>query len=149
MFPHLMMLVTSSSVIAHHQNLKISSAWKFCMTWLRCFRRTFHGNTLLFHVARAYMMEVGRWTKSLVRQKSMNKDASCAVQSSKDFADLASELISSTIVLHISQEEINEAVALAESWEDAPAADGIRSMHYAQCIFKDHKIELRHVTVHF
>jgi hypothetical protein len=79
----------------------------------------------------------------------MNKDASYAVQSSKDFADLASELISSTIVLHISQEEINEAVALAESWEDAPAADGIRSMHYAQCIFKDHKIELRHVTVHF
>jgi hypothetical protein len=38
----------------------------------------------------------------------------------------ASELMSSTTVLHISQEEINEAMALA-------AADGIRRMHDAQC----------------
>jgi hypothetical protein len=38
----------------------------------------------------------------------------------------ASELMSSTTVLHISQEEINEAMALA-------AADGIRRTHDAQC----------------
>lgn len=37
-------------------------------------------------------------------------------------------------------------MALADSWENAPAVDGICAMYDAQCIFSEHKIELRHVT---
>lgn len=123
---------------------------RFCMKILydlaQKFQKDFSWKYFATSHGKGVVDGVGGRAKSLVRQKSMSKDVSHAVQSSKDFADLASELMSATTVLHISQEEINEAVALTDSWEDAPAADGIRSMHDAQCIFKDHKIELRHVT---
>ncbi|KAG1714416.1 Mitochondrial coenzyme A transporter SLC25A42 [Nymphon striatum] len=123
---------------------------RFCMKILydlaQKFQKDFSWKYFATSHGKGVVDGVGGRAKSLVRQKSMSKDVSHAVQSSKDFADLASELMSATTVLHISQEEMNEAVALTDSWEDAPAADGIRSMHDAQCIFKDHKIELRHVT---
>ena len=89
---------------------------------------------------------VGGRAKSLVRQKSLSKDGSHAVQSSSDFAKLADELMQSTTVLHINQHEINEAVALADSWEEVIAVNGIRSMHDAKCLYREGKIELRHVT---
>ena len=47
--------------------------------------------------------------------------------------------------------QIDFAMAYSCEYQDemginAPAADGIRRLHDAHCIFKDHKIELRHVT---
>lgn len=123
---------------------------KFCMKILydlsQKFQKDFSWKCFATSHGKSVVDGVGGRAKSLVRQKSISKDGSHVVQSSKDFAKLASELMSSTTVLHIDQREIDPAVALAHSWEDAPPAVGIRSMHDAQCIFRDGKIELRHVT---
>ena len=90
---------------------------------------------------------VGGRAKSLVRQKSMSKDdLSQVVQSSEDFANLASKLMSATTVLHIDEKKINHVMSLADSWENAPTVDGIRRMHDAKCFYKQHTIELRHVS---
>ena len=87
------------------------------------------------------MDRIGGHAKSLVYQKLMSTDGSHAIQSSKGFAKLASDLISSTTVLHIDQQEIDEEVALADSWEDTQAVVGTCKIHDAKCIFRDGKIE--------
>ena len=81
----------------------------------------------------------------LVPEVNEQRWESCRT-SSKDFAKLASDLMSSTTVLHIDQQELDKAMALADSWEDTLAVVRICSMHDAQCIFRDGKIEFRHVT---
>ena len=81
----------------------------------------------------------------LVPETNEQRWESCRT-SSKDFTKLASDLMSSTTVLHIDQQELDKAMALADSWEDTLAVVRICSMHDAQCIFRDGKIEFRHVT---
>ena len=68
------------------------------------------------------------------------------VQSSKDFADLANKLMSATTVLHNKEEEINHVMSKLAVWENAPTVGGIRCMHDAKCFYKQHMIELRHVS---
>ena len=123
---------------------------KYCMRMLydlgQKFQKDFSWKYFATSHGKGVVDGVGGRAKSLVRQKSMSKDGHDVVQSSKDFAKLASELMSATTVMHIDQEEIDEAVAQADPWDDAPAAVGIRSMHDAQFIFSKKIIELRHVT---
>ena len=78
---------------------------------------------------------VGGRAKSLVREKWMSQDEVSIVQSPKNFAELASNLMSATTVLYIHQDEINHAIVNLDSWKDIPAADGIRIMHDTKCLF--------------
>ena len=76
----------------------------------------------------------------------MSKGESQVIQSSEDFANLASKLMSATTVLHIDEKEIDHVMSLADSSENAPTVGGIRSMHNAKCFYKEHMIELCHVS---
>ena len=52
---------------------------------------------------------IGGRAKYLVRQKVMSKSSTpIIVQNSKDFADVANELMKKTVVVHISQNHINK-----------------------------------------
>ena len=74
----------------------------------------------------------------------MSQSDTNIVQSSKDFANLVSRLMSSTTVLHIDEDQIDQTIASLDPWKDVHAADGIHKIHDAICLFKDQEVQLRH-----
>ena len=80
---------------------------------------------------------VGERAKSLVRQKVTSKGGDRIIlQSSKDFANAAMQLLHKTKVFHISQEEIAAKLNDIVNWDDTKATPlGLRknNIHILQC----------------
>ena len=89
---------------------------------------------------------VGGRAKSLVRQKSMSKSGKQVVHNSQDFFEVALSVMSSTTVLHISQEEIKDAIKAKNPWADVTNVAGIRQMHEAKCDYNNKQIVFRHIS---
>lgn len=86
---------------------------------------------------------VGGKAKSLVRTAVMSKKSDrTVVQSSKDFSDVARQLMKQTTVIHISQEEIDNYVKDIVSWTDAAAVPGIQKMHMAASSLGGETVEI-------
>lgn len=85
---------------------------------------------------------IGGKAKSLVRQKVMSKDDSTTVNDSVSFAEVATQLMPSTKVVHISQKEIDEIIAKDNPWNDVPAVQGIHKIHVATCLHPDRILKL-------
>lgn len=78
---------------------------------------------------------IGGRIKSIVRQAVMSKRAeSVIVQNSRDFARVASEKMTTTTVIHISQEEIDSVSQ--QAWDDVKTVPGIQKMHVVHCCLK-------------
>lgn len=73
---------------------------------------------------------VGGNIKRLVREKIMSQSENIAIQSAKDFADLASKLVSKTRVIYVPSSEISEKVESSSPWNNTKAITGISSFHF-------------------
>lgn len=86
---------------------------------------------------------VGGNIKRLVRQKSMSHSEGTIVQSAKDFAQLAQELVPSTQSVFISEDEIRRVIDEEKPWEGVIPVPGISSYHVIEVkpnieVFKHH-----------
>lgn len=73
---------------------------------------------------------VGGNIKRLVREKMMSQDANVVIQSAKDFADLASRLVSKTRVIYIPASEISQKINAVLPWQNTKPIPGISNFHY-------------------
>lgn len=73
---------------------------------------------------------IGGNIKRLVREKMMSQNEHVVVQSGKDFADLASQLVSKTRVIYVASLEIFEQIESASPWNNTKAIPGISNFHF-------------------
>lgn len=72
---------------------------------------------------------VGGNVKRLVRQKMMSQGEKHIVQSAKNFADLASQLVPSTKIFYIGEQRIQEIITQKNPWDCVISIPGISGFH--------------------
>jgi len=119
---------------------------RYCMKLLRDISQKYHREISWKYFATSHgkgvVDGVGGRAKSLVRQKVMSKDECIIVNDSVSFAKVAAQLMPSTDVVHISQNEIDEVIANENPWIDVPAMPGIHRVHVATCTYPDGILKL-------
>lgn len=73
---------------------------------------------------------IGGNIKRLVREKMMSQNEHIVIQSAKDFADLASQLVSKTRIIYVPSSEILEKIESESPWNNTKAITGISNFHF-------------------
>lgn len=76
---------------------------------------------------------IGGNVKRLVRQKMMAQGEGCVVQSAKDFAELASQIVSNTHIFYVTEDHILTVISSQKPWENVVVIPGIQSLHIILC----------------